>query len=39
MYGVNTDYPVDVVEDNSNTQFGARFKPTGVLNVNYTIAA
>lgn len=39
IYGVNTDYPVDVVDDNTNTQFGARFKPTGVLNINYTLVA
>lgn len=39
MYGVETDYPVDLIEDNSMVQFGARFKPTGQLNINYEIAA
>jgi len=39
MYGMRTDFPVDVVEDNSMIQFGGRFKPTGELNVNYEVAA
>lgn len=39
MYGVNTDYPIDMVEDNTMLQFGGRFKPNGDLNINYTIAA
>lgn len=39
MYGVNTDYGVDLVEDNTMLQWGARFKTTGGLNTNYTIAA
>lgn len=39
MYWVNTDYPVDVVDDNANVQLGARFKPTGSLNINYVIAS
>lgn len=39
MYGVNTDLPVDLVEDNSMLQGGARFKPNGNLLTNYTIAA
>jgi hypothetical protein len=39
MYGVNTDYGVDLVEDNTMLQWGARFKTTGNLNTNYTIAA
>lgn len=39
IYGVNTDYPVDLVEDNTMLQFGARFKPSGDLNINYEIAA
>lgn len=38
MYGVNTDYPVDLVEDNTMLQFGARFKPNGNLNINYDLA-
>jgi hypothetical protein len=39
LYGVNTDYGVDLVEDNTMLQYGARFKTTGNLNINYTIAA
>lgn len=39
MYEFETDYPVDVVDDNAMLQFGARFKPTGNLNVNHTITA
>jgi hypothetical protein len=39
LYGFTTDYPVDVVDDNSMLQFGSRFKPNGNLNINYTIAA
>lgn len=37
MYGVNTDFPVDLVEDNTMLAFGARFKPNGNLNINYEI--
>lgn len=39
MYGVTTDFPVDLVEDNTMLQFGARFKPTGSLNINYLLDA
>lgn len=39
MYGVTTDYPVDLVDDNAQLQFGARFKNTGELLTNYQIAA
>lgn len=39
MYEFNTDFPVDIVEDNANIQFGARFKPTGNLNINYDLVA
>lgn len=39
MYGVNTDFPVDIVEDNSNIRFGARFKPNGSININYELVA
>ena len=39
MYGVNTDFGVDLVEDNTMLQWGARFKPNGNLLTNYTIAA
>lgn len=39
MYGVTTDLPTDVVEDNANAKFGARFKTTGQVNVNYSVVA
>lgn len=39
MFGVNTDYPVDVVDDNALIQFGARFKNTGDLNFNFSVEA
>lgn len=39
MYGVNTDYPIDLVDDNTMLQLGARFKPTGDVNINYEVAA
>lgn len=39
LYSVNTDYPVDVVEDGSPIMFGARFTTTGDVNVNYTVTA
>lgn len=39
MYTVNTDLPIDGTEDNSPLTLGARFKPQGGLNVNYTIAS
>lgn len=39
MFGVNTDYPVDIVDDNSLTKFGARFKNTGDLNFNYKVVS
>lgn len=39
MYGVNTDFPVDLVEDNTMLQFGARFKPNGNLNINHSITS
>lgn len=37
MFGVITDNPVDVVEDNSVVKFGPRFKNTGELLVNYRL--
>lgn len=37
MYGVITDNPVDIVEDNTLLQHGARFKNTGELNINYSV--
>lgn len=39
MYEVNTDFPVDLVEDGAPIRLGARFKPTGNLNLNYEVAA
>jgi hypothetical protein len=39
MYGFNTDFPVDLVEDNAMLKHGARFKPNGNLNINYELAA
>jgi hypothetical protein len=39
MYGVKTDFPVDLVEDNTMLQFGARFKTTGDLNTNYSVVS
>ena len=39
LFSVNTDYPVDTIEDNSPLLFGARFKPTGGINVNYKVVA
>jgi hypothetical protein len=39
MYGVETDIPVDVVEDNTNLKFGARFKTTGDININYSVVS
>src|SRR5690606_35426133 len=39
MYAVNTDIPVDIVEDGSPVMFDARFTTTGDVNVNYTVAA
>ena len=39
MLGVTTDNPIDVVEDNSQVQFGARFKNTGELLWNYRLVA
>ena len=39
MFDVNTDIPIDVVEDGSPIMFGARFTANGNVNVNYTVAA
>lgn len=39
MYGVTTDFGIDLVEDNTMLKYGARFKTSGALNINYTIAA
>ena len=39
MLGVTTDNPIDVVEDNAQVSFGARFKNTGEVLWNYRLAA
>lgn len=39
MFGVTTDYPVDVADDNSMLQFGGRYKTTGELNINHIVTA
>lgn len=39
MYRVNTDLPTDVVEDGSNAKFGARFKTTGQVNINFSVTS
>lgn len=39
LYSFTTDNPVDVVDDVTNIMFGARFKPTGGVNINYKVVA
>lgn len=39
IFGVSTDNPVDIVEDNTLLGHGARFKPTGEYAINYKVAA
>lgn len=39
VFGVNTDYPQDIVDGGSLLAHGARFKATGELAVNYSLAA
>lgn len=38
IYGVNTDYPTDVLGDGENILLGARFKATGSIYTNATLA-
>jgi len=38
IYGVNTDYPSDVLGDGDNILFGSRFKPSGQVYTNATLA-
>lgn len=38
IFGVNTDYPTDVLGDGENILFGSRFKPTGQVYTNATLA-
>lgn len=37
MFGVNTDNPNDLIEDGGLIKFGARFKNTGDVNINYRV--
>lgn len=39
IFGVTTDNPIDIVDDNAMIQFGARFKNTGFVVVNYRLTA
>lgn len=38
IFGVTTDNPIDIVDDNSLLQFGARFKNTGEIGIGYRVA-
>lgn len=38
VYGVNTDYPTDVLSDGNNILFGSRFKPNGQVYTNATLS-
>lgn len=38
IYGVNTDYPTDVLGDGENILYGSRFKPSGQVYTNATLA-
>jgi hypothetical protein len=37
IFGVNTDYPVDVLGDGENILLGSRFKPSGQVYTNATL--
>lgn len=39
MYSVDTDLPLDIIEDGTELMFGARFRPTGGVNVNHEVSA
>lgn len=39
IYGVTTDYPVDILGDGANILFGSRFKANGQVFTNATIGA
>ena len=39
MFGVTTDLPNDLVDDNEWVKLGARFQPTGEINFNYRLVA
>ena len=38
VYGVNTDYPTDILGDGENILLGSRFKPTGAIYTNATLS-
>lgn len=38
IFGVNTDFPTDVLGDGENILFGSRFKPNGQVYTNATLA-
>lgn len=38
VYGVNTDWPADILGDGENILFGSRFKPNGQVYTNATLA-
>lgn len=38
IFGVNTDYPTDILGDGDNILFGSRFKPSGSVYTNATVA-
>lgn len=38
IYGVNTDYPTDILGDGENIMFGSRFKASGQVYTNATLA-
>lgn len=39
MFGVTTDTPNDLIEDKGLIKFGARFKNTGDVNINYRVVS
>lgn len=39
MFGLTTDSPNDLIEDGGLVQFGARFKNTGDVNINYRVVS
>ena len=39
MYGVITDHPTNIIEDNTLLKHGARFKNTGDININYSVVS
>lgn len=39
LFALDTDFPQDIVEGGSLLAHGARFKPTGFMDINYVVAA